>query len=257
MKMVNGNPTSILKPGEIHIWLFDLDDPNQDSSVWEGLLSVEEASCSKRYRFNQDRLRFVVRRGILRQLLADYTSLEPSAITYHTNPYGKLSLPSHPLKFNLSSCQNRVIFTFMLENELGVDLEQVRPLTELNQMVKHWFSPAEQASLFALAPDLHKEAFFHIWTQKEAFLKAHGEGLSLPLQDFSVSVNPKRPGGVLSIRNGTEEVSDWKMYTYELATGWRAAVCAETELNMDVLWHKPELVDFETKVTSMKMSISV
>ena len=228
----------------VHVWLFDLDNLCQEIPAWERLLSEQETVRSKRYRFERDRLRFITRRGILRQLLGEYTGLEPSAITYHTNPQGKLSLPFQPLKFNLSSCQNRVVFAFVMEKEIGVDLEQVHTFPELGRTAKYWLSPVEQAGLFTLAPEIQMEAFFHIWTQKEAFLKACGEGLSLPLQDFSVSIDPNLPGGLLSSRDDVEQVSAWRMYTHVPVVGWRVAVCVRAETGAEIFWYMPELTYF-------------
>jgi len=224
--------------------LFDLDDPVQEFLGWEWFLSEDEIERSKRYRFEQDRRCFVARRGILRQLLGRYTGLVPAEIAYHLNPYGKLSLSSHPLQFNLSTCQNRFVIAFILEKPVGVDLELVHSFTELDRMAERWFSPVEQAGLSYLVPEFQMDAFFHIWTQKEAFIKAHGEGLSLPLQDFSVSVDPNLPGGLLSIRTGAEDVSAWKIYTHMPVAGWRVAVCVRADAEVEIRWNMTELADF-------------
>ena len=138
-----------------------------------------------------------------------------------------------------------------------MDLEQVYSFPGRDSMAEHWFSPAEQAGLFALAPEIQMEAFFHIWTQKEAFLKAHGEGLSLPLQDFSVSVDPNKPGGVLSIRDGEEDINCWKMHTISLDGEWWVAVCVGLEADAKLIWHRPELASFVLNVTSRETSFSV
>ena len=242
MKMVSGNPKPLLKPGEVHVWLFDLDGSGQSIPEWERLLSGDETIRSKLFRFERDRLRFVARRGILRQLLGQYTGLDPAQIAYHINPYGKLSLPSHPLQFNISGCQERVAFAFALENEVGVDLEQIHPIPELDRIAERWFSPAEWAGMSALAPGMRMEAFFHIWTQKEAFLKARGEGLYLQLSDFSVSVDPKKVDSLLSINCASEDASHWKMVSHVPEPGWRLAVCLHAEMTPIVRWYMPDQV---------------
>ena len=242
MKMVSGNPKPLLKPGEVHVWLFDLDGSGQSIPEWERLLSGDETIRSKLFRFERDRLRFVARRGILRQLLGQYTGLDPAQIAYHINPYGKLSLPSHPLHFNISGCQERVAFAFALENEVGVDLEQIHSIPELDRIAERWFSPAEWAGMSALAPGMRMEAFFHIWTQKEAFLKARGEGLYLQLSDFSVSVDPKKVDSLLSIHCASEDASHWKMVSHVPEPGWRLAVCLHAEMTPIVRWYMPDQV---------------
>ncbi len=244
MKKFIGNPAPPLEPGVVHFWLFDLDELTGTHPSWKQILSAEEITRSNRYIFEKDRLRFVARRGILRQLLARYSGLKPAEIRYNTNPYGKPSLPSHLLFFNLSTSQNRIAFVFTLEKDIGVDIEQVRPLPDLSQLAELCFSLEEQSSLSALAPNKQVDAFFHIWTQKEAFIKAVGEGLSRPLRDFSVSVDPDRPGRLLTIKESPVEASHWKMYTNNLEEGWRAAVCVRAEVEPEVRQFKAEVAGF-------------
>jgi 4'-phosphopantetheinyl transferase len=254
---INMNSRLSLKPTEIHAWMFDLDSQHQVSLNWEKLLSEQESERAKGYRFEQGRLRFVTRRGILRLLLGEYTGMEPARIVFQTNPYGKLSLGSNPLKFNLSSRQNRAVYVIALGMEMGVDIERVRPLEEGERIVENWFSPDEQAGFATLTPEMQIDAFFHIWTQKEAFIKAHGEGMSLPLQAFSVCVDPNRPGKVLSIKKGGEQPAAWQMYTYAQFEGWRVAICAQTKTGAEIRWQEPKLAEFISNVTSRKTSPSV
>ncbi len=257
MKTINTTPIFFLKPGDIHVWVINLADPGEGRLAWDQLLSAEETARSMHYKFDKDRLRFIARRGILRQLLARYTGMDPAGINYRTNPYGKLSLPSHPLSFNLSFSLNRVAFGFTLEKDVGVDIEQVRPLPDLFHLVESWFSLEEQVGLSALDPALQVEAFFHTWTQKEAFLKVHGEGMSLPLKDFSVSIDPNKPGRLLSIRGSSEETFHWKIDSHTPEAGWRMAVCVRAKAKPEILWTMAEVADFVSCDTSVKSSLSV
>jgi 4'-phosphopantetheinyl transferase len=239
MKLYSVNPTFLLDPGEVHVWLFELDNPGRYFPNGELFLSEEETRRANHYRFVKDRQRFVARRSLLRQLLGQYCGIGPHEITYQTNQFGKPSLSSQPFRFNLSACRNRVLIAITLEKEVGVDLEQVRRLPELARMAEQWFSPSERNGIHALAPEMKLDAFYHVWTQKEAFAKAHGEGLSMPLQDFSVSVDPDLPGGLRSIRGVAEVVSAWKMYTEVPAAGWKVAVCVQVESEPDIHWCMP------------------
>lgn len=235
---------SSLGPGEIHIWLFDLGSPDHDYHFWEHILSKEEIGCSKHYKFAQDRLRFVARRGILRQLLGWYTGLDPAEIIYWVNPYGKLSLIAHPLAFNLSHSHDRIVLAFTLEKAVGVDIEQVHPLFDFSRMTEYWFSSEERTRLSALPPALQLDGFYHIWTQKEAYIKARGEGLSLSLKDFSVSADPNQPGKLLAMREATDNVGLWKMINYIPEAGWRVAVCVFSEADINANWYAPDLAEF-------------
>jgi len=232
-----------LKPVDVHVWLFNLDHHSQTRPAWEQLLSAEEDACSKRYKFNRDRQRFIARRGILRLLLGRYTSEDPVNINYQVNSYGKLSLPSHPLAFNLSFSHDRIALAFTLEKDIGVDIEQVHPLPDLFHLGESWFSSDERADLSILDPALQVKAFFHIWTQKEAFIKAHGEGLSLSLKDFSVSTDPGKPGRLQSFNYSTEGVSQWKIASYNPQADCQAAVCVRMEAEPEISWIMPEVAD--------------
>lgn len=243
MTAINEIPNFILQPFDVHVWLFDLDPLSRACPAWERFLSAEEVDRAKRYKFEADRQRFIARRGILRLLLGRYLAEGPVSIGYRANPYGKLSLPSHPLAFNLSFSQDRVAFAFTLGKDIGVDIEQVHPLPDLLHLAESWFSPEERADLSALDPALQVKAFFHIWTQKEAFIKALGEGLSMSLKDFSVAVDPRRPGRLLSFKGGTEGTSHWKLACCNLQADWQAAVCVRAEAEPDIRWIMPKLAD--------------
>ena len=243
-------PPFSIKPGEIHVWLFNLDPLNQSYPAWERLLAEDEIARSKRFKFALDRLRFIARRGILRQLVGQYTGGNPVEIIYRVNPYGKLSLIGQSISFNLSHTQDRIVFAFTLEKAVGVDIEQVHPLPDFSRMVEYWFSSEERARLSALPPALQLEAFFHVWTQKEAYIKARGEGLSLSLKDFSVSSDPNVPGKLLSTRGATDDAPLWKMINYIPDAGWRVAVCVHSEADINAIWYAPDLSEFLSCGTS-------
>lgn len=230
-----------LKPGILHIWLVDIDIQFQGVSSMEELLSPEEVDRSGRYRFEQDRIRFIIRRGILRVLLSRYTGINPVEIEYLTSPLGKLSLPLNPLQFSVSHSQDRIAYAFTLEQDTGVDIERIKPLQELTQLVETWFSTEECALWSDLNPSDRLESYYHVWTQKEAFMKASGEGLTYPLGDFSVSADTHKAGRLLSIKN--EDASHWKMITLS-EPGWRVAACIQSESSLKVNYYKTTIQDF-------------
>jgi 4'-phosphopantetheinyl transferase len=249
-------PPSI-KPGEVHVWLFSLAEPYGETLAWSQLLSEEEINRAERYRFKKDRVRFITRRGILRQLLGQYCNIEPATVTYQVNPYGKPRLTSSPISFNLSKSGDRIAYGFTLEKDVGVDIEQTRPHTDLSLLAKRFFSREEQAELEALPPSLRLEAFYHTWTQKEAFIKAKGVGLRQPLEDFSVSVDPGKPGGLISIKDSPGEVSGWKMVSFKPGTDCWVAVCVRTEREIEVQVKDADVSDFVRSVSSANSSQSV
>jgi 4'-phosphopantetheinyl transferase len=242
--MDHHKPASPLHPGEAHLWFFNLELFPPINDNWERLLSEEEITRSKRYIADRDRKRFVARRGILRQLLGRYLGVDPVEVNYQTDVNGKLSLPSCPLSFNLSTCENRVAYVFTLEKDIGVDIEQVHPLPELPLLIKSWFSAEEQGEMAALPSRLQVEAFYHVWTQKEAFIKARGTGLGQPVADFSVSVDPDKPGGLRSINNRPNDLRFWKMTCLKPEEDVHVAVCVRAEKEVESLVNIPRVEDF-------------
>jgi 4'-phosphopantetheinyl transferase len=249
-------PTS-LKAGEAHLWLFILEQFIPVKTDWEQLLSEEERTRSKRFITERDRKRFVARRGILRQLLGYYCGLDPARVSYQADPNGKLYLPSNHLSFNLSKSGERVAYVFSLEKETGVDIEQPRPFTDLSLLAKRAFSQEERAALAELPPSSQVEAFYHTWTQKEAFIKATGMGLKQALEDFSVSVDPGKPGKLLSIKGNRDRLSNWKMTCFKPEEGLHVAVCIRSKADLHVSMFVPDPGDFISFVSSGKKAHSV
>jgi 4'-phosphopantetheinyl transferase len=231
-----------IQPGEIHVWVFNLEGIDQSKYYWGLTLSEDELDRSKRYVFEKDRLRFTLGRGILRQLLSLYTGIDPAEIKYLTNPYGKLFLPSYSLSFNISKSFDRIAFAFSMEAEIGVDIEQIRPIPDLTSLMEFCFSPEERAELSIQTPAAQLEAFYHVWTQKEAFLKAQGTGLTMSLQDISVSVDPDKPGRLIKFKGG--DASLYQMISHVPEPGCRLAVCVQMKNKQKVKWLMPKLTDF-------------
>ena len=239
-----------LKLGEAHLWLFNLEQLLPVKTDWERPLSSEEIARANRFIADRDRKRFLARRGILRQLLGNYCGLEPAEVSYQADPNGKLYLPSNSLSFNLSKSGDRIAYVFSLEKDAGVDIEQARPFTDLSLLAKRAFSQEEQAALAKLPPSLQVEAFYHTWTQKEAFIKATGMGLRKPLEDFSVCVDPDKPGKLISIKRVRDSLADWKMACFKPEEGLQVAVCIRTKSDLQVTVYLPEIRDFVFPVSS-------
>ena len=215
-----------LGPNKVHIWRACLD---VDSAVRERLsavLSTAEQERAARFAFAKDRNRFAVARAILRQLLGRYLDEPPQDVVLETLPHGKPILAGTaripPLRFNLSHSHQFALFVFCLEYEIGIDIEKIRPQVALEGIESHYFSPKERAELEALPQDLRPEGFFLCWTRKEAYVKARGEGLNVPLESFSVSLTPGKPA---LLQSSDEE--RWSLYSLDPATGFVGAMAAE------------------------------
>jgi len=150
-------------------------------------LNEEEKFRANKFRFPEDQFRFTIGRGVLRILLSRYLGLQPERISFFTNKHGKLFISnSTQFFFNLSHSQDIILYAFSDIEFIGVDVEQIKENTNCHNLAKRFFSEQENFNLGLLPPEKFRENFFRCWSRKEAFVKAKGTGLSLPLKSFSI-----------------------------------------------------------------------
>lgn len=191
----------------------------------QSVLSDEELERGSRFKFQRDRQLFYARRILLRRLLELRTGIPAAQLEYATSPQGKLSLVEDAQAFNLSASQAGAAFAFCRSGPVGIDLEQVRPLDDLAGMLARVCSPAEQDAISNLPAALHLDAFFHIWTQKEATLKTLGSGFLLEPASVTVEADPRKPGRLFAAPG--VDSSGWKLITLTPKPDWRIAVCVQ------------------------------
>ncbi|WP_020568326.1 4'-phosphopantetheinyl transferase family protein [Neolewinella persica] len=211
--------------GEIHLWRANLSlDPIQTSHHY-ALLSPDEKQRAARFHYPEDRNHFINARGILRSLLGRYLDLPPTAISFTYSAYGKPDLAAEaPLSFNVSHAGGYGLLGFTSGPPLGVDLEKADESIEIERLASRFFSPTEAAAVLALPPTDQVAAFFRTWTRKEAFIKAHGEGLSLPLDQFAVTVDLDQDVGIQRVDWAPEAVDDWSLGSFMVREGLPGAV---------------------------------
>ncbi len=166
-------------------------------------MSEEERSRAQRFRFPLHRHRFVAGRGILRDILARYLRREPTYLEFRYGSHGKPALAGEGaggIRFNVSHSAAMALFAFARGREVGVDLEQIRPMPDAEAIACRFFSAREKAALAAVPAELREEAFFACWTRKEAFIKAAGKGLSMSLDSFDATLDPGEPARLLDTR---------------------------------------------------------
>ena len=219
-----------LADAEAAIWVGEVGGTNSLSD-WEALLSPDERERAHRFHFPEDWRRYVYGRGLLRWLLGSYLGLDPAALKFTYTEHGKPELAdaisARPLHFNLSHSGTQLLLAFAWERRVGADVEQVTGNRDLEQIANRFFSPAERKALLALQGDTRKEAFYLCWSRKEAFLKAVGDGLSMPLDQFDVAVHPNQPAVLLATRPDPAEADRWEMHGLDLGPGYAAAVVLE------------------------------
>ena len=116
------------------------------------------------------------------------------------------------------------LYAFTLDCELGVDVEQLRDLDDPESIAARFFSTAETSELLSLKPDERGLAFFRCWTRKEAYVKAIGEGLEIPLDSFQVTLLPDAPARFVQMASHLGTASDWTLHHLELAPGYVGAL---------------------------------
>jgi 4'-phosphopantetheinyl transferase len=215
--------------GEVHLWSVPLTGENSELLMLRGLLSPEERARADRFRFAKDHNAYTIARAMLRLLLARYTHDDPKEIEFSYAVNGKPSLASEKkVSFNLSHSGELALYAFTRDSELGVDIERFRAMSDMEQVAKHFFSKGEVNDLLSLAEEERQGAFFRCWTRKEAFVKAIGDGLSMPLDCFRVSLKAEQPAELLEA--APEHLARWSLYDVTPCEGYAAALVCEGEI---------------------------
>lgn len=202
-----------LRPADVHVWVEDLDVGPDRLDRLTAFLSADELERAGRFRFRRDRDRFTAGRGRLRELLGQYLACRPGDVDFRYSAYGKPFITgSAGLRFNVSHSGPRVLFAFCRDAEVGVDVELLRAEAADDLVAERFFAEREVLDLRRLPPALRVRGFLSCWTRKEAYIKARGEGLSLPLQDFEVTLSPNEPPKLVRTAWSPGEPAEWRLH---------------------------------------------
>jgi 4'-phosphopantetheinyl transferase len=219
-----------LKSRQVHLWVVRLEASEDNFARALGWLSPDEAARAKRFYFDKHRHAFVLGRAALRTLLAGYLGLAPAEVHFVYGPQGKPALAAahennaRPLRFNVSNSGNLAACAFTIGCEIGVDIEQHRPIHDFERIAERFFSPEETAELLELPVAEKTTAFFNCWARKEAYIKAMGGGLSIPLHSFRVSLQPGAEARMLSIAESEEDARRWTLHAFTPAPDYAGAM---------------------------------
>ncbi|STX38929.1 4'-phosphopantetheinyl transferase family protein [Legionella feeleii] len=213
-----------LKDNQIDVWEFPLIHPPVQA---DSLLDSTERARAKRYHFPRHQRRFTAARAMLRLILARYLKQEASQLLFTYGKHGKPQVENClQLEFNLSHSRDLALLAIGRRFPIGIDLEFFSP-RPYEGIAKHSFSPKE-LQLFSTLPNFLKPLiFFHIWAQKEAFIKASGLGLAYPTQQFDVPITP--PSDEL-ISDPLHEI-EWQMVSFMPQLTCSAALCYNPQIN--------------------------
>jgi 4'-phosphopantetheinyl transferase len=229
--LVTGNRSPEVIPStmlvsEAQVWVIRLCPDEHVLEYAYSVLSDEERHRAERVRFEKLQTMFILSHGVLRMLLARYCNCSPSDLAYAYGAHGKpfLAEPACFLRFNMSHSGDIAAYAFHRHHEIGVDVEQHRPLMNIEAIAARFFSPAEHLELMTLGPAERDFTFFRYWVRKEAYIKARGGSLSIPLEGFQLPNAPARAAAIVSMRDKPVEPSQWRVSEFFPAQGYSGAV---------------------------------
>ena len=218
-----------LPDDEVQLWRVDLEAIGGDEARWQQVLSSDELARASRFHFSRDRQHFVAARALLRRILGSYLAMDPNSLSFSYSKKEKPSLgPAHVdsgITFNLSHSGGIALFAFSRRRDVGIDVEQVRRDSDLEAIARRFFSAREQSQLAASPTEEKFDAFFRCWTRKEAYIKATGDGLSLALSEFDVSLRAGDTNALLETRPDGSEARRWLLQEVPAGPGYIAALC--------------------------------
>ncbi len=228
-KVWSDPPQSLSIPGnEIHVWRISVLKPSETLKPLWDVLSEDERKRAGRFHFKKDKNLFIISHGALRNILSRYLKVEPCEIKYHADSHGKPKLHEEiktiDLRFNLSHSSGLAMCAVGLGRDLGIDVQFIKDGFRGREIAERFFSSAEVSELFILPQHQQGKAFFRCWTRKEAFIKARGMGLSIPLNQFAVSLAPGQPAALLNTRWDARETGRWTLEDIDAGQGYAAAI---------------------------------
>jgi 4'-phosphopantetheinyl transferase len=214
----------MLDINEVDVWRADLELGPPELYRLQKTLSPDEFDRAARFHFPKDQQRFIAARGVLRDILARYLGRSPAELHFYYAPFGKPSLASEcaAYSFNLSHSASIALYAVARHREVGIDLERIDPRLAEHDIAEKFFSRNEVVKLRALPASARLQAFFNCWTRKEAYVKARGGGLQIPLESFDVSLAPDEQAAFLS-----EGEFGWSLRALLLDPEYAAAIAVE------------------------------
>jgi 4'-phosphopantetheinyl transferase len=212
---------------DIQVWRAPLNISNATLASFAACLDTDEQARAARFHFDRHRNQFIAARGWLRTITGWYLRTDPATLIFKYSDFGKPSINESvatvPLRFNLAHSGELALYAFTLRREVGIDIEVIDPKFASETIARQFFSPKEVAALLKFPINQRPHAFFDCWTRKEAFLKAQGMGLSLPLDQFEVSLKHDQPA-LLHTAWDAKEAARWSLKNIDAAPGYAAAL---------------------------------
>jgi 4'-phosphopantetheinyl transferase len=231
-----GPDVPIIHTSDTHVWRIDLSV--SIGAEWESLLSEDEHHRAERFRFDRDRRRFMVGRSALRSILARYLLIDPAELIFQVNAFGKPYLRDHgcSLRFNLSHSHELALLAVAAGREVGIGIEFIRANVSPDEVAQNFFSLGEMRQLRSIDAEFRRTALFDCWTRKAAYIKARGQGMFMPLDQFDVAFGVDEPPALLANHLEPSEVSRWSFRQLFPGDNYAATVVVEGNVRDVELW---------------------
>jgi 4'-phosphopantetheinyl transferase len=227
---LNGESFMNLQGGDVHIWFIDV----KQTSVQEQILSSQEREWIKSLNFENERKCYAAAHFSIRILLGNYLNQSPQEIDFVVGPNGKPRVAGQNdgegINFNISHSQHYVLLAITRDRFIGADLEKIRTFPEMELIVERFFSEKEKQDWQTVPNERRLEVFYSVWTRKEAYMKAHGEGLRVNMTRFSVTFLPDSQTEILDVHRG--EGAGWKLIVPDAPRGYCAAVAVNNPVGL-------------------------
>ena len=220
----------LLESGIVQLSVSSLDQPIEP---FQHLLSADEHERAAKFVFDLHRNAYIVARGVLRLILGQALQIPPQDVRFVYGCKGKPMLAAQsPVRFHLSHSGSVAVYAVTMEREIGIDVEHIRPVNDMDTLARYSFSAAENTVFVNLPESQRQDAFFNCWTRKEAYIKALGDGLSYALQDFDVTLRPGDPAKLLQVTGKPEEAERWSLHAFRPAENYVGALAVEGQADV-------------------------
>ena len=220
-----------LSEKEVHVWCASIEASNERRLQFMETFSDDEHKRLQRFHFERHRHQFIIARGTLREIIGQYLEIEPAEANFDYGQNGKPFIISNSelssIRFNISHSGDVVVYAFVLDTEIGIDIEKVCNIDDCMAIAKSFFSSTEIDDLQKVSRESLLEAFYSCWTRKEAYIKAKGQGLGIPLNQFSVSVRPDLSPALVSTEFAPDEAAQWTLRDLPIIEGYIGAIAIQ------------------------------
>ena len=215
----------------VHVWRMRLGSSDYQAGEMQSKLSTEEKHRAAKFQSRDDRTRYATAHYYTRKILSKYLGLQPEKIRFAYNQYNKPALEENTkasgLRFNLSHSAEIALLAVANGFKVGADIELVKHDKATEDIARRFFLSREVELLLNQPEQIRDEAFLRIWTRKEAYIKARGEGMAIPLDQFEVSFHPGDPPKILWMKDDPQAAARWSLFHLEPEKGYTGALAVE------------------------------